>query len=99
MLAILFSFNVNASECVILLHGLARSDTSMEALSEALDKAGFIPVNYNYPSRHFTIEQLAESSINQAIDQCPPESTKHFVTHSMGGILVRQYLQTHELDE
>ncbi|GAA5523896.1 hypothetical protein Maes01_00445 [Microbulbifer aestuariivivens] len=87
--------------CVILLHGLGRSDGSMQELAEALAKANFHTVNVDYPSTLYPIETLAGQAIAPALDQCAsaaektedPEDTRvHFVTHSMGGILVRQYL-------
>jgi|GEM_PF-80539 len=89
-----------ASDCVILLHGLAKSDSSMKKLEQAVDKAGFFAVNVNYPSTEFPIEQLAGRAIAPALDHCARNSSAtgdatssvHFVTHSMGGILVRQYL-------
>ncbi|RKZ83821.1 MAG: alpha/beta hydrolase [Gammaproteobacteria bacterium] len=83
----------NPSECVILLHGLARSDGSMKKLAQALDDAGYLTVNVSYPSTKQHIEALAPDAITKALAQCPEDSTINFVTHSMGGILVRQYLK------
>ncbi|WP_299592064.1 alpha/beta hydrolase [uncultured Microbulbifer sp.] len=89
-----------ARDCVILLHGLAKSDSSMKMLEQAVAEAGFIAVNVGYPSTDFPIEKLAGPAIAPALDSCarqePDADTEtsrvHFVTHSMGGILVRQYL-------
>lgn len=78
--------------CAILLHGLGRSDGSMETLAKALEKADFQVVNVDYPSTVYPIETLAGQSIAPALDQCKPGNQVHFVTHSMGGILVRHYL-------
>lgn len=84
--------------CVILLHGLGRSDSSMERLEEALGKAGFKPVNVDYPSTEFPIEQLAGRAIAPALDRCGDAGEVNFVTHSLGGILVRQYLSRVGID-
>ncbi|GAB2883317.1 alpha/beta fold hydrolase [Microbulbifer echini] len=90
---LLGSLSANAhSACVILLHGLAKSDSSMAKLERAIGDAGYKTVNVDYPSTRFPIEQLAGSAIAPALDACVGHSEINFVTHSMGGILVRQYL-------
>ena len=83
---------------MILLHGLARSDRSMRKLETALLEKGYSVQNVSYASTRKTIEQLAEEAIGQALKLCPPDRKLHFVTHSLGGILVRQYLSHHEID-
>ncbi len=86
---------VYENECVILLHGLARSDSSMKKIANALDDAGYITVNASYPSTKYQIKKLAKNAITKALAKCPKGSRVNFVTHSMGGILVRQYLSEH----
>jgi pimeloyl-ACP methyl ester carboxylesterase len=86
------------SDSVILLHGLARSDKSMNKLQQALLQKGYRVHNVSYASTRNNIEQLAEEAIGPALKLCPKESKLHFVTHSLGGILVRQYLLRHEID-
>lgn len=83
-----------ASEGVILLHGLCRTDRSMTKMAAALESAGYVVVNVDYPSRTATIETLAETAIGGALaDPKLANVTQiHFVSHSMGGILIRQYL-------
>lgn len=77
---------------VILLHGLARTGKSMVPMQKALERKGYCVDNVSYDSRHGDIETLAVKVIEPALAACPPEATVHFVTHSLGGILVRQYL-------
>jgi pimeloyl-ACP methyl ester carboxylesterase len=86
------------ADSVILLHGLARSDRSMKKLEMALLEKGYSVHNVSYASTRKTIEQLAEEAIGPALKLCPADRKLHFVTHSLGGILVRQYLLRHEID-
>lgn len=86
-------------DCVILLHGLGRSARAMSFIEGHLQTGGYSTVNLSYPSTSEPIEVLANSFVDVAVKQCQALSpTKiHFVTHSMGGILARQYLQSHSL--
>jgi pimeloyl-ACP methyl ester carboxylesterase len=86
------------ADSVILLHGLSRSDRSMRKLELALLEAGYSVHNVSYASTRKHIEQLAEEAIGPALKLCPAERKLHFVTHSLGGILVRQYLSHHEIE-
>lgn len=86
-------------ECVILLHGLARSARSMRPLQQALEAQGYHVENVGYASRHACVETLAEQAIAPALEKCADASRVHFVTHSLGGILVRQYLHQHPVNK
>jgi triacylglycerol lipase len=87
----------NNKDCVILLHGLGRSARAMNRLENTLS-ADYSVINVDYPSRELAIEQLAKITISKALEQCQKDAKVHFVTHSLGGILVRQYLQNHKIE-
>lgn len=87
--------------CVILLHGLGRTSRSMNSIARALRQDSYVVVNHGYPSRQKSIEVLAQEVLANSIQECRSIGAARIdiVTHSMGGILVRQYLQTHTVPE
>lgn len=80
------------NQTVILLHGLNRSARSMRKMSMALAADGYDVCSINYPSRYFTVATLANEYVLPKINACVSTTTEavNFVTHSMGGIIVRQ---------
>jgi len=67
----------------------------MQRMKRSLEGNGYYVANVDYPSRDHEIEVLAPLAIEDGLGQCAEHagiSTVHFVTHSLGGILVRVYL-------
>ncbi len=93
VIALLAPFAAVSSECVILLHGMVRTPSSMDKMAHALTDQGFAVANVGYPSRKLPVQKLAPIAIERGLSECPPDSAIHFVTHSLGGILVRYYLK------
>lgn len=88
-------------ECVVLLHGLGRTFYSMIRMQKALEREGFLTSNVGYASRKYPIEQLAMEAVPEGVEECRAQGARqiHFVTHSMGGILLRYYLNHHDIEE
>jgi len=85
---------------VILLHGMGRSYRSMSKMAGRLTDNGYAVVNLDYPSTGADIETLSSGVVADTVQACrskTPDAPIHFVTHSLGGILVRHYLQDHSL--
>jgi triacylglycerol lipase len=81
-----------ASEYVVLLHGLARSKSSMNNLGTFLSKQGYQVLNIDYPSRKHQIPELAAIVRKEVISKTSNAEKVNFITHSMGGIVLR-YIQ------
>ncbi len=86
-------------EMVILLHGMGRYASSMKKMANHLKSSGYTVLNIDYASRKNTIQEIAEQDVADAVQLCRDQNASriHFVTHSLGGIVLRQYLQRETL--
>jgi triacylglycerol lipase len=76
---------------VVLLHGLWRGWRAMQPMERALGNEGFSTLNLPYPSSRLPIATLV-NRIRTQIDQSVGKHPLHFVTHSLGGIILRKLL-------
>lgn len=83
----------SSGDRVVLLHGLLRSSASLTELQERLQIEGYQVSNIDYPATEKTIDEIT-GIIKSDLDECclSGPGKLHFVTHSMGGIVVRDYI-------
>jgi pimeloyl-ACP methyl ester carboxylesterase len=87
--------NPMSGTAVIVLHGLGRSDKSVNQLRRHFEQAGYVAIAMNYPSLRANLEQNGEY-LHQVIDSLEGVETIHLVGFSMGGIVIRQCLSEYE---
>ncbi|MEW6262965.1 MAG: alpha/beta hydrolase [Thermodesulfobacteriota bacterium] len=82
-------------ETVILLHGWGRTSFSMRRIEKYLQGRGYGTYNLGYPTLSEPIDALADKYLERAVSACLAGNSPriHFVAHSLGGIVVRCYLQ------
>ena len=99
LLLVLYTPFAFTSDCTILLHGMGRTRASMDLIEKALKDSGHSVWNETYQSTEKSVEELSESVINLALERCAENKADkiNFVTHSIGGILVRVFLQNHSI--
>lgn len=85
------------AEAVVLLHGMAMPSASMALIASDLRGEGYDVVNLDYPAGRCGVSALVERYVGPAIRKCGTHRPVHVVTHSLGGILIRQYLQDQTL--
>lgn len=79
---------------VILLHGLGRTRYSMSVLARQLRREGYTVHNFGYPSIRLPIAELSKRLEAYILKHIPPQEELHFITHSLGSIVVRQFALT-----
>ncbi|TWT55790.1 Alpha/beta hydrolase family protein [Thalassoglobus neptunius] len=77
---------------VVVIHGIARSSKSMTKMCRELEKAGYVVVNFDYPSTRLPLAQ-STSYLSQTLASLEGVEKVHFACWSMGGLLVRSYLR------
>lgn len=91
----------NDQDHIILLHGMYRSAVAMQSIERFFRTQGYQVTSISYPSTKHDIETLVTDYLHPAVQKAQKIGTQkiHFITHSMGGILVRYYLNNYSLDD
>lgn len=80
-----------ASHKVYIIHGYANPKSIMNDIYRDVKKAGFVAENYAYPGLYMELDtigkRLYQDVLNDGVDSVS------FVTHSMGGLVVRAMLK------
>lgn len=87
-------------DTVVLLHGIARTGTSMHVIESVLQRAGFRTIAITYPSTEKNIDDIAAGLYETGLSKefWDNAGTVHFVTHSMGGLVARRYLKKYRTE-
>lgn len=98
-----FDYHITTTETsdnfVILVHGLRANSKTFLKMEKALLAEGYNICRVDYPSTEYTIEALADTVLIEAVHRCHQAGSDslYFVGHSMGGILIRYFLQENEV--
>jgi len=76
-------------ESVVLVHGLWLTGLEMSLLRRRLRRCGFNPVQFTYPTVRCSLADNAKR-LQRFVSRLDADSV-HFVAHSLGGLLVRQF--------
>lgn len=101
LIAMVLVYPVQAAdqkETVVILHGIAKTSSSMRPVEETLQKEGYETFSITYPSRDKNLDGIAAYLREEYLTKEFWQNTGrvHIVTHSMGGLVARRYLDAYK---
>jgi triacylglycerol lipase len=80
-------------EWVVLVHGLLSGPGALSKIEKELARNDYTVVNFKYDSRNQSIKSAADMLGKEIARKVPAGAKRvHFVTHSLGSIIVRYHL-------
>ncbi|MGJ8656936.1 MAG: esterase/lipase family protein [Akkermansiaceae bacterium] len=89
----------NGQEVVVMLHGLWRSVRAMQPMARHLSVQGYTTVNLPYASFRRDLDELVNVVRAEVQPWIEQGKTIHFVTHSLGGVVVKRLLDLLEASQ
>ena len=86
--------SIFSEELLLCVHGFMRTHRNMSRIEKAFTKSGWEVINWGYPSRSKMIEDHGldlVASLKEIAEKRPGKPI-HFITHSLGGVIVRSAL-------
>ncbi len=83
---------------VILVHGMLSGPRAMSRIENELLRNGYRVINFGYDSRKDSIQTVADNLDSTLRTELPNDAGAiHFVTHSLGAVVVRYYLSERKM--
>ncbi len=90
--------NAKANKVIIVFHGIYGKFVDLDYISNELSKDGYKIISIQYPTTEENIEQISVKYIEPVINTIDSEKEKYFIVHSMGGIVLREYLLKNKVE-
>jgi len=94
LLFLLLLISSLSAETVFTIHGFMRKPSSMKKMAKTFENGGYTVRNWGYPSKRGRIQDHGEALVQELSQVADARSGEpiHFVTHSLGGIILRSAL-------
>ena len=88
---IILSTKVFSMQYLILIHGINDTSKGFKKMEQHFSSQ-YKVININYPSLKYSIVDLSNKYLTPVMNKISKSDTINIVTHSMGAIILRQYL-------
>ena len=85
-------------DVVVLAHGLGRSSHAMWKMKDNLEQAGFAVCTINYSTIGVALDDMLDDTRQQIQSCVSKDGQTHFIGHSLGGLVIRDYLAQNPVD-